>query len=88
MWEALRDGTQSPRTEVLHNIDDIYGNAALTVGEWKVLKGTNYNGDWDGWYGPSGDRNFNTYNVTRLIGSPAAVAISQLGRMPDLEKIQ
>lgn len=39
MWEALSENKPSQRTEILHNIDDIYGNAALTVGEWKILKG-------------------------------------------------
>lgn len=88
MWSALRDDTESPRTEILHNIDDIYGNAALTVHEWKVLKGTNYNGDWDSWYGPAGDRTFETYNVTKLMDCPAAIEIRRLGRMPDVETIQ
>lgn len=88
IWPALKDDLQSPRSEILHNIDDIYGNAALTVNEWKVLKGTNYGGDWDSWYGPAGDRHFGTYNVTQMMDSPAGLAISQLGRMPDLTTIQ
>lgn len=49
LWPALSDDTKSDRTEILHNIDDIYGSASLTVGEWKVHKGTNYNGNWDQW---------------------------------------
>ena len=24
------------------------------VGDWKLVKGTTYNGAWDSWYGPSG----------------------------------
>lgn len=88
MWSALKDDSPSPRTEILHNIDDIYGNAALTVNDWKVLKGTNYNGDWDGWYGPAGDRSFGTYNVTQMLNSPAGLAISQIGRMPVLSAIE
>lgn len=39
MWKALSEDLTSERTDVLHNIDDIYGNAALTVGEWKIVKG-------------------------------------------------
>lgn len=39
LWKALSEDLTSERTDVLHNIDDIYGNAALTVGEWKIVKG-------------------------------------------------
>lgn len=39
MWKALSENKTSNRTEILHNIDDIYGNAALTVGTWKIVKG-------------------------------------------------
>lgn len=49
VWETLSDDTKSNRTEILHNIDDIYGSASLTVDKWKVHKGTNYNSIWDQW---------------------------------------
>lgn len=51
IWSALVTDGNSPRKTVLHNIDDIWGSSALTVDEWKLVKGTNYNGAWDGWYG-------------------------------------
>jgi hypothetical protein len=35
----LSEDLPSNRTSVLHNIDDIYGNAALTMGDWKIVKG-------------------------------------------------
>jgi hypothetical protein len=38
-WKALTEDLPSNRSSVLHNIDDIYGNAALTLGDWKMLKG-------------------------------------------------
>lgn len=56
LWSALSEDTKSDRNEILHNIDDIYGSASMTMGEWKVHKGTNYKGFiyyilWKIWYG-------------------------------------
>lgn len=62
----------------MHNIDDIWGSSALTVSEWKVVKGTNYKGEWDSWYGPSGDRNIGTYNITLVLNCPAGKALDKL----------
>ena len=39
LWNALKDDTESPRKSVLHNIDDIYRNSAITMGDWKLLTG-------------------------------------------------
>lgn len=39
MWESLNNKGPSPRRVVVHNIDDIYGAAAITVDDWKLVKG-------------------------------------------------
>lgn len=39
VWDALSKDLITNRTEILHNIDDIWGNAALTIGNYKMLKG-------------------------------------------------
>lgn len=39
MWNSLLDDLPSPRNEILHNIDDIFGNSALTMSQWKLVKG-------------------------------------------------
>lgn len=39
MWNALSEDTESPRANVLHNIDDLYGVSAITVGDWKLIQG-------------------------------------------------
>ena len=39
LWEQLSNNKESTRNEVLHNIDDIYGTAALSMGPWKLVKG-------------------------------------------------
>ncbi|XP_018576345.1 arylsulfatase B [Anoplophora glabripennis] len=86
VWKALSEDSKSSRTEILHNIDDIYGNAALTVGSWKIVKGTTYSGSWDSWYGPSG-RNYN-YNISSLQASPAGVALKSLGKLASPKQIE
>lgn len=43
MWNALSSNLDSNRTEILHNIDDIFGNSAITVGPWKLIHGTTTN---------------------------------------------
>ncbi|XP_059059474.1 arylsulfatase J [Achroia grisella] len=85
-WEALSKNTESERTSVLHNIDDIWGSAAVTVDQWKLVKGTNYNGKWDSWYGPGGREG--SYDVELVYNAPAGRAIQELGLMPDRKKIQ
>ncbi|XP_041973340.1 calnexin-like [Aricia agestis] len=84
-WAALSRDCESRRTTLVHNIDDEFASAAITVGKWKLHKGTNYNGNWDGWYGPSGREG--AYDVASLATSPAGQAITQLGLLPDIQKI-
>ncbi|XP_071452644.1 arylsulfatase J-like [Hetaerina americana] len=78
-WQALVENTPTSRTEILHNIDDLYGNAALTVGDWKVLKGTTYQGAWDSWYGPSGRGKKHTYDANLVVESKAGKALESIG---------
>ncbi|XP_031340548.1 arylsulfatase B-like [Photinus pyralis] len=76
LWDALSTNGESPRNEILHNIDEDFGVSALTVGKWKILHGSTYNGTWDNWYGPSGRNGF--YNATKVLTSPAGKAISKI----------
>lgn len=82
VWAALSDDKKTDRSEILHNIDDIYGSASLTVGEWKMHKGTNYNGAWDLWYGPAGIRAPTAYDVNAVTKCPAGQALTRLNLLP------
>lgn len=88
LWDEISNDLISKRKQILHNIDDIYGSAALSIGNWKVLKGTNYKGDWDSWYGPDGVRNISSYNIEEIFQSPAGKAIRSMNLMPSEEIIQ
>ncbi|XP_053683829.1 arylsulfatase B isoform X2 [Sabethes cyaneus] len=87
VWEQLHNGNDTDRREVLHNIDDIWGSAALSVEKWKVLKGTNYNGQWDSWYGPAGDRDPNSYNLTAVFCCPTGKILQKLKLLPPVDEI-
>ena len=50
-WEMLSTNGASVRTEILHNIDPAIGEAAIRVGDYKLLVG-NVNMQWSGWYPP------------------------------------
>ncbi|XP_030369146.1 arylsulfatase I-like isoform X2 [Scaptodrosophila lebanonensis] len=82
IWQALSNDEPSPRKSVLHNIDDIWGSAALTVGEWKLMRGTNYKGAWDGWYGPAGERSPKHYDWQHVAKSQAGKALKAIKMFP------
>jgi hypothetical protein len=87
LWTELSENKLSKRREILHNIDDIWGSASLMIDKWKLLQGTHYKGVWDSWYGPSGDRNSSSYNVSRVVNCPAGKALTKLKVLPSSEKI-
>ncbi|XP_035786416.1 arylsulfatase B-like [Anopheles albimanus] len=87
VWKELNTGEPTARIEILHNIDDIWQSAALTVGSWKIVKGTHYNGTWDGWYGPAGTRKEAAYPLDDILNSTAGRVLSKLKQLPMKETI-
>lgn len=49
------------------------------------ITGRDYNGQWDGWFGPDGYEG--TYNKDLVYSSPAGKAISALNIMPPKDNI-
>uniref|UniRef100_A0A336MIA9 CSON000254 protein n=1 Tax=Culicoides sonorensis TaxID=179676 RepID=A0A336MIA9_CULSO len=88
LWPALSKNQNSPRNEALINIDDIWDSHGMVVGDYKVVKGTNYHGAWDNWYGPAGNRDPKSYNVENVHKSHAGSALHSLGLLPDDNKIR
>ncbi|XP_058126650.1 arylsulfatase B [Anopheles ziemanni] len=87
VWNELSSGEPTGRIEILHNIDDIWGSAALRIGKWKLLKGSHYNGSWDGWYGPSGTREESAYQIDAVLNSPVGRILTAYDGMPSKKKI-
>ncbi|XP_026682470.1 uncharacterized protein LOC103513493 isoform X2 [Diaphorina citri] len=84
VWSVLSRNEPSKRNTILHNIDDEWQISALTKGKWKLVKGHTYNGQWDGWYGPSGrhgidDNKTSPYDTHLVINSLAGKAVQNLG---------
>jgi len=77
MWDSLSQATESPRKLFLHNIDGSRGIQGLRLGEWKLTKGTTYNGGWDGHYGPGGRDG--DYAVASIRDSPVAQSLNKIG---------
>ncbi|KAF6210958.1 hypothetical protein GE061_014071 [Apolygus lucorum] len=80
MWSTLSKAEEGKRLEILHNIDDISKISSLRVGDWKLIQGTTYNGEWDGWYGPSGRDGPEKYDVKLVQASQAAEALASIGQ--------
>ena len=76
MWESISEGAESPRIELLHNIDDIDSYAAIRRGQWKYLYGSTTGGKGDAWYGSNGRNKEYTYDekavLTSQVGSTLA----------------
>ena len=63
--------------------------SAIRVGHFKLLRGSNYNGAWNSWYGPSGrDKDSPAYNIGDVRNSAAASALAKIDvKLPNDEQI-
>lgn len=79
MWSMISQGTESPRTEMIYNIDDGGGYAAVRKGDWKYVQGTTVQGRSDKWFGSSGNEGSEKYSEELVMKSPVNVALTGFG---------
>ncbi|XP_041472978.1 arylsulfatase I-like [Lytechinus variegatus] len=53
-WDALSMNANSPRIEVLHNIEPIFNYSAIRIGDYKLHYGA-FSSRFSGWYPPEGE---------------------------------
>ncbi|XP_068084877.1 arylsulfatase B [Anabrus simplex] len=79
-WKSFSQKATPPRSELLINIDDVSGYAALRVDHLKYINGTTLLGFQDGWYGVSGtpDPEQPEYDPEDVLSSPAGKAFKMV----------
>lgn len=78
MWPTISWGHESPRQELVVNIDYIQNLTAIRQGDLKFVSGTTFSGE--GWYGDSGNRKIEILAIEQgldeILNSPTNRAIS------------
>ena len=76
MWTSISENTDSPRSEFLYNVDDVWDYGAVRRGDWKYLYGTVNKKDF--WYGSSGNASHYSYDLDDVLKSKVATALAGL----------
>ncbi|XP_056646240.1 arylsulfatase B-like [Diorhabda sublineata] len=78
MWDSISMGTESPRTEFVYNIDDIFKYGGVRQGDWKYIYGSATQGQMDIWYGNNGTSVDYFYDIEQILTSKTATALTGL----------
>lgn len=76
MWNAISENTETPRKEMVYNIDEIYNYAAVRQGNWKYIAGTSTSQNL--WYGDAGKSNSYKYDINDVLKSETAITLAGL----------
>lgn len=84
LWKTISEDADSPRKEMVYNIDDIYNYAAVRQGDWKYVIGTTSGQNL--WYGNSGKTDSYKYDVESVLNSETATVLSALLTFKQIEE--
>lgn len=75
MWPMISEDAETPRKELVYNIDEIYNYAAVRKGDWKYITGTPTTQNL--WYGNSGKNNTDyKYDISAVLKSETATTLA------------
>lgn len=84
IWDSISENKESPRKDLLHNVDEIIGYSAYLQNQWKYVNGSTLNGKYDDWLGEVNldsskevYSNFSSYYEELVINSEAGKALSE-----------
>ncbi|XP_015182415.1 PREDICTED: arylsulfatase B-like [Polistes dominula] len=79
-WNTIKKGRRSKRNSILLNIDNKIKDEAAIIGNYKLLKNSNYY-NYDGYFGDNGtDSSYPKYKTLDVISSLAGRAISTVAK--------
>lgn len=76
MWRAITEGEDSPRSELVYNIDDQFHYGAVRQGDWKYTYGSTNKGKADKWLSESGKRDYYHYDKSAVLNSKVNNALT------------
>lgn len=84
IWDSISENKESPRKDLLHNVDEIIGYSAYLQDQWKYVNGSTLDGIYDDWLGETNlDRskevysNFSSSYEQLVINSEVGKALSE-----------
>ncbi|CAH1099210.1 unnamed protein product [Psylliodes chrysocephalus] len=77
MWESISEDKESPRTEMVYNIDTIRKWGAIRQGDWKYIYGSTGK-EKNSWFGNDGKKKEYSYDVDQILTSKTAAAFAGL----------
>nr|ATE50184.1 glucosinolate sulfatase 5 [Psylliodes chrysocephala] len=77
MWESISKDKESPRTEMVYNIDTIRKWGAIRQGDWKYIYGSTRTKK-NSWFGNDGKKKEYSYDVDQILTSKTATAFAGL----------
>lgn len=80
-WETITENMKSARSEILYNIESVFGFSAIMSDGWKLVNGSENikNADWFGSSGENAELSFKDY-IEEVLNSETAKSLPKLSK--------